>query len=237
MKIDTKKCQICGKCIPFCPMGAIRMGEKKIVIEQDECVECGVCIRPGICPKGAFVREVPGWPRILRAEFSDPTIIHKKTCIPGRGTAEMKTNDVSGRFRKGEVGVAVELGRPGTGTRLREVEKITRELALIKVFLEEQNPLTALVQDRTTGVLYPEILDEKVLSVIVEFKVPLQQLQKILELLQRVLPNLDTVASIGFIGRSEKDGSIPVEQFLIRNNIYFRPNGKVNVGLGRPLSE
>ncbi len=213
------------------------MEEKKIVIDQDECVECGVCTRPGICPQGVFKQESLAWPRILRAEFSDPTISHKKTRIPGRGTAEMKTNDVSGRFRRGEVGITVELGRPGTGTRLREVEKITRELALLKISLEEQNPLTALVQDRAKGTLIPDLLDEKVLSVIVEFKVPLAQLKEILDLVQRILPTLDSVASIGLIGRSEKNGSIPLEQFLLHNNIYFRPNGKVNIGLGRPLSE
>ena len=115
MKIDSLKCQKCAKCIPFCPVGAISVKGKNVIIEVDECVECGVCARSGICQDGAFVREELVWPRILRAEFSDPTIPHKKTDIAGRGTAEMKTNDVSGRIKRGEVGVAVELGRPGGG--------------------------------------------------------------------------------------------------------------------------
>jgi hypothetical protein len=218
-------------------MGAIRVEGKNVIIEADECVECGVCARSGICQDGAFVREELVWPRILRAEFSDPTIPHKKTDIAGRGTAEMKTNDVSGRIRRGEVGVAVELGRPGVGTRFTEVEKVTREVARLKIPLEEANPISALVQDRKKGTLSPGILGEKVLSAIVEFKVPFDRAEEILDLLQRVTAKLDTVASISLIGRSERDGRIPLKELLNRRGIPFYPNGKVNVGLGRPLAE
>jgi NAD-dependent dihydropyrimidine dehydrogenase PreA subunit len=237
MKIDLLKCQKCAECIPFCPMGAIRVKEKNVIIDADECVECGVCQRSGVCEDGAFWREELAWPRTLRAEFSDPTIPHKKTDIAGRGTAEMKTNDVSGKIKRGEVGVAVELGRPGVGTRLTEVEKVTREVARLKIPLEEANPVSALVQDREKGTFSPEILGEKVLSAIVEFKVPFDRVEEILEMLRRVAAELDTVASISFIGRSEPDGRIPLEEFLVQEGVLYYPNGKVNIGLGRPLAE
>ena len=237
MKIDPEKCQTCAKCIPFCPVGAIGVKEKKVMIEYDECVECGVCARSGICPDGAFVREELEWPRILRAEFSDPTIPHKKTDIAGRGTAEMKTNDVTGRIRRGEVGVAIELGRPGVGTSFTEVEKVSRAVAQLKIPLEEANPVSALVQDREKGTFPPEVLKEKVLSAIVEFKVPFDQAGEVLELLRQVATKMDTVASISLIGRSEADGRIPLENFLIQKEAPFYPNGKVNIGLGRPLAE
>jgi len=237
MKIDPEKCQACAKCIPLCPMGAIRVKEKKVIIEYDECAECSVCARSGICQEGAFIREELPWPRILRAEFSDPMIPHKKTNIAGRGTAEMKTNDVTGRFKRGEVGVAVELGRPGVGARFIEVEKISRELARLKIPLEEQNPVSALVQDPQEGAFPPEILQEKVLSAIVEFKVPFNRVAKILEMLRRVVAELDTVASISLIGRGEPDGRIPLEEFLVQEGVVYYPNGKVNIGLGRPLAE
>ena len=237
MKVDPEKCQTCGRCIPFCPVEAIRVKQKKIIIDAEDCVECGVCARSGICQDGAFVRDELAWPRIVRAEFSDPMIPHKKTDIAGRGTAEMKTNDVTGRFKRGEVGVAVELGRPGVGTRFTEVENITRELARLKIPLEEQNPVSALVQDQAKGTFPPEILQEKVLSAIVEFKIPLGQLDGILNFLKQLLPQLDTVASVSLIGRSEPDGRIPLEEFLTKQQIPFYPNGKVNIGLGRPLVE
>ncbi len=237
MKVDPEKCQTCAKCIPFCPVGAIRVKQKKIIIDADDCVECGVCARSGICQDGAFVRDELAWPRIVRAEFSDPMIPHKKTDIAGRGTAEMKTNDVTGRFKRGEVGVAVELGRPGVGARFTEVEKVTRELARLKIPLEEENPVSALVQDQAKGTFPPEILQEKVLSAIVEFKIPFEQLDGILRFLKQLLSQLDTVASISLIGRSEPDGRIPLEEFLTKQQIPFYPNGKVNIGLGRPLAE
>ncbi len=237
MKISPEKCQTCAQCIPFCPVGAIQVRGKKVVIDYDTCVECGVCARSGVCQDGAFVKEELPWPRILRAEFSDPMIPHKKTHIAGRGTAEMKTNDVTGRVKRGEVGVAVELGRPGVGTRFTEVEKVIREIARLGIPLEEANPVSALIRDPEKGTFPPEVLQEKVLSAIVEFKIPFRQLEQLLTLLKKVLPRLDTVASVSLIGCSETDGRVPLEEFLVKNKISFYPNGKVNIGLGRPLAE
>lgn len=237
MKILEEKCKKCTDCLPYCPVGAIVVRDKKITIDQDSCVECGVCLRSEVCREGAFMREELPWPRVLRAEFSDPTIPHKKTDIGGRGTAEMKTNDVSGRIKRGEVGVAIELGRPGVGTRFADVEKFTREVARLKIPLEEANPVSALVQDRGKGVFPPEILGEKVLSAIVEFKVPFNRVEDILELLHQVSARLDTVASVSLIGRSDPNGRVPLEQLLVQKGVRFYPNGKVNIGLGRPLAE
>ena len=237
MKILEEKCKKCTDCLPYCPVGAIVVRDKKITIDQDSCVECGVCLRSEVCLEGAFMREELPWPRVLRAEFSDPTIPHKKTDIGGRGTAEMKTNDVSGRIKRGEVGVAIELGRPGVGTRFADVEKFTREVARLKIPLEEANPVSALVQDRGKGVFPPEILGEKVLSAIVEFKVPFNRVEDILELLHQVSARLDTVASVSLIGRSDPNGRVPLEQLLVQKRVRFYPNGKVNIGLGRPLAE
>ncbi len=237
MKILEEKCKRCAECLPYCPVGAIVARNKKIMIDQDGCVECGVCLRSGVCREEAFLREDLPWPRILRAEFSDPTLPHKKTDIAGRGTAEMKTNDVSGRIKRGEVGVAIELGRPGIATRFNDVEKVSREVARLGIPLEEANPVTALIQDREKGTFSPEILGEKVLSAIVEFKIPLQRMEEILEMLRRVAPNLETVASVSLIGRSDPDGRIPVEERLKKKGVQFYPNGKVNIGLGRPLAE
>jgi NAD-dependent dihydropyrimidine dehydrogenase PreA subunit len=237
MKILEEKCKKCTDCLPYCPVGAIVVRDKKITIDQDSCVECGVCLRSEVCREGAFMREELPWPRVLRAEFSDPTIPHKKTDIGGRGTAEMKTNDVSGRIKRGEVGVAIELGRPGVGTRFADVEKFTREVARLKIPLEEANPVSTLVQDRGKGVFPPEILGEKVLSAIVEFKVPFNRVEEILELLRQVSARLDTVASVSLIGRSDPNGRVPLEQLLVQKGVRFYPNGKVNIGLGRPLAE
>ena len=70
---------------------------------------------PDVCPTAAFVPEDLTWPRTVRRAFSDPSVPHESTGIEGRGTEEVKTNDVSGRVQAGEVGFTIEFGRPGVG--------------------------------------------------------------------------------------------------------------------------
>jgi hypothetical protein len=50
------------------------------------------------------------------------------TGVGGRGTEEIKTNDVTGRIGEGEAGIVVELGRPGVGARIRDVERVAMAL-------------------------------------------------------------------------------------------------------------
>lgn len=63
--------------------------------------------------------------------WSDPLAVFPKTMMPGRGTQEMKTNDVTNRFREGEVGIGVELGRPGVGATFADAEKVSIRLAAL----------------------------------------------------------------------------------------------------------
>lgn len=44
-------CISCGACAAECPVGAIKQGEEKFVIEADVCIECGACA--SVCPVGA----------------------------------------------------------------------------------------------------------------------------------------------------------------------------------------
>ncbi len=39
----------------------------------------------------------------------------------------MKTNDVTERYKKDELGISIDVGRPNRGTTFREIEKITIE--------------------------------------------------------------------------------------------------------------
>ncbi len=106
---------------------------------------------PHICPTGALTPPQLEWPRSLRVEFSDPTIKHSTTGVQGRGTEEIKTNDVTNRLGEGDIGLVVELGRPGLGARLRELEKVAKELAKVGVRFEQKNPVTYLMVNRETG--------------------------------------------------------------------------------------
>jgi NAD-dependent dihydropyrimidine dehydrogenase PreA subunit len=240
MRIDENKCTGCLKCVPYCPMAAIAKvpGRRLATIDEDECVECGVCLRASVCSSEALYQQELEWPRALRATFSDPRTEHKETGVPGRGTEEMKTNDVTGRFAPGRVGMAAELGRPGTGARFYDVEKVAMAIAGLGLALEPKNPVTMLMPDPTTGKIREDALNEKVLSAIVEFDAELEQVPTIVATLNEVAKEVDTVFSVDLISLVDPDGTIPVEKLdwasLSRK---LSINGKFNLGMGRPRAK
>jgi hypothetical protein len=214
-------------------MGAISLQNGLARINLENCVECGTCKRAAECPTDAIREEQLDWPRSVRKFFSDPIAEHKDTRIPGRGTEEMKTNDVTGRFGYGEAGFSVELGRPVTGTTLRDVEKVMMTLARLNVDFEPMNPLTYLLKDKGTGELRDDVKDERVLSAIIEFKVSLQKVKDILKALQEIEGKVNTVFSVGIACRVNPEGSIPVISLIEESGLKVYPNGKTNIGLGR----
>src|SRR6266481_1311267 len=125
---------------------------------------------PDVCPTAAFEPDELSWPRVVRRAFSDPRVPHESTGIEGRGTEEVKTNDVTNRVGVGEVGYVVEFGRPTVGVRFRDIEKMTQALAEVGIDFELKNPVTHMMTDRKTGTIREDILNEKILSAIVEFK-------------------------------------------------------------------
>lgn len=214
-------------------MGALSIEDGLAIIDLENCVECGTCRRVMICPTSAIVEEPLEWPRSVRRAFSNPLAVHKETRIPGRGTEEMKTNDVTGRFNYGVAGFSIELGRPVTGTTFREVEKVSTALAKLGIDFEPMNPLTSLMKDRETGELRDDVKGERVLSAIIEFMVQLNRLKEVLITLQDVENRVNTVFSVGIASRVNPDGSIPVTPVVKDTGIKVNPNGKINVGLGR----
>jgi len=236
MRIDAGKCVGCMKCVPFCSVEAILEAEKGCVIDEEKCVECYVCLRSQICPVDAL-EEVPlEWPRILRHTFSSPPAEHRDTHITGRGTSEMKNNDVTGRYRHGEVGFTVDVGRPGVGTTFEDVEKISMAVAKVGVKFEPLNPTTTLIADSNTGRFRDDVKTERVLSCILEFKTEEDKLLSVIAALRDVAGSVNTVFSVGCISRCRPDGTPPARAMLDEAGIFYRPNGKINLGLGRPLA-
>lgn len=238
MKIDAVKCVGCMACKPYCPVGCIFEEEKKAFIVQDECVECSVCLRADVCPVGAIYMpsESFEYPRAIRMQFSDPGVQHPNLKAWGRGTEEAKTNDVTGKFGRGEFGLLLEFGRPGVGTRISEIEKITRLVRSMGMEILEDNPLYGLLVEDMSGVFRQEFRKEKILSGILEIRIDRgDELEGVLGRLLPALADLDTVVSVGLVSRFEKDNSLPIIDRLKRIGIGVRPNAKINVGLGRPL--
>ena len=86
MKIDAETCILCQECFDYCPMGCIVEGKASATIDQDDCVECGVCYRADVCPVDAIYmpEESLQYPRSIRAQFSDPDVQHPKLNQGGR---------------------------------------------------------------------------------------------------------------------------------------------------------
>jgi NAD-dependent dihydropyrimidine dehydrogenase PreA subunit len=238
--IDKELCIGCGDCLPVCPVGAIQLEKEYAEINEEMCVECSACYRSKRCPEEAF-KQAPDlpWPRIIRRVFSDPNAPHSATTGGwGRGTAEMKSNDVTGRYKKGQVGIAVEVGRPGVGETIRNIEKIAAPFARLGVEFEPRNPLTSLMEDTKKAIFKEEVKNEKVLSAIIEFLVETSRLEEVVRALKESSACAkDTVFSVSMINRVEPDGTVPNIEALAMLGCKASPNAKVNLGLGRPKAE
>lgn len=233
----------------------------RATVNQDECVECFTCHRgmskehlnptlvrtirgflkrlrirfdpePDVCPTDALAPQELTWPRIVRRAFSDPLVPHESTGVHGRGTEEVKTNDVTGRVQEGEAGFTIEFGRPGVGVRFRDIQKMTMALAPLPITFEKRNPVFSLMAEAATGTIREDILNEKVLSAIVELKTRLQHVPEVLRVVEEVAQELETIVSIGVATRCDGQGDNGLEAMLKQEGHEFY-RGKTNLGLGR----
>lgn len=237
--INWEKCVGCKICQTYCTVDAIYEEGGKCAVDQDRCTECYVCLRQRVCPKGAIEPiELSDFYKQFQHVMSDPVENHGVTGVTGRGTEEVKTNDVSGRVKKGEVGICIDMGRPGHGVYLRDAEKVAMACAraAVKLAPQEHTPLAALMTDLSTGKLVDECHNYHLLSVIVEGKCREDQLPDVLRALKEVEKQIDTVFSLGLILRVDENGHNPALTCLDGLGILQPHRGKVNVGLGRPLS-
>jgi ferredoxin len=233
----------------------------RAIVNADECVECYTCHRgmsmehlnptlvrmvrgflhifrlrfdpePDVCPTAAILPDELTWPRTIRRAFSDVTATHESTGIHGRGTEEVKTNDVTGRLGLGEVGITVELGRPGIGVWFSDVQRVTMALSAVPARFEENNPVTQLMTSDSSGRLDPDIMGEKVMSCIIEVAMDEDDFPPVLECLRGVSSEIATVMALGVSVRCDDDGQTDIERVLLEGE-YDVAWAKTNVGLGR----
>ena len=112
---------------------------------------------------------------------------------------------------------------------------MAKALAPIGVSFEPVNPVTSLMVDQSTGEMQKEVLNEFVLSAIIELKTTPDKLSRLVPTILSVAKELDTVVSWEIVTRYADDGSIPVLPELAALGLNPRPNAKINLGMGSPL--
>jgi hypothetical protein len=237
---------------------------KRATINRDECVECYACYNglskevlppntvrfvrrtlanfrvrfepePDVCPTTAFEPDQLEWPRVVRRAFSDPRVPHESTGVSGRGTEEVKTNDVTDRVGIGQVGFTIELGRPGIGARFRDFQEMSRALAKAGVSFEKNNPITTLMTDVNTGDIRADILNEKVMSAIIEIKVEVARTEEIIRIIWEVEKRINTQVVIGVGVRCDENGEETIVLPILQKLGYDPQRAKTNIGLGRKV--
>jgi hypothetical protein len=233
----------------------------RATVNLDECVECFSCHRgmskehlnpvlvravrrflkllrvrfdpePDVCPTDALTPQDLAWPRIVRRAFSDPLVPHESTGVAGRGTEEVKTNDVTDRVKEGGAGFTIEFGRPGVGVRFRDIQKMIYALSPLPVSFEKKNPVYSLMSDPSTGTIREDVLDEKVLSAILELRTTYEHVPQVLRVVEEVAKGLRTIISIGVATRCDARGENLLESLLKREG-QTASRAKTNLGLGR----
>jgi len=216
-------------------MGAMSMSHRKASIDSNECAECGTCSRSKICPVDAIKTVELEWPRVLRETFSNPQAVPKSTGVGGRGTEGIKTNDSQTRYRRGEMGVFVEHDRPVLGARFHDVERVVKKFKSHGYEVIWQNPIAELIDDPKTGALKPEILNEKIISCVVEYLLPDSAADELMTMVQEVAGEVESVFNLSVALRADDAGRTRIGE-LFGPDVFRLPNGKVNIGMGSNIA-
>ena len=114
----------------------------------------------------------------------------------------------------------------------KDVDKVCQRLSKMPVEFQLENPVTALMSDVKAGKLRKDILDEKVLSCILEFKADMAKMPDILNVIEAEARQLDTVVALGVAVRCDSNGNDTVRHQLEEMG-YDVWRAKINMGLGR----
>ena len=118
--------------------------------------------------------------------------------------------------------------------RFRDIEKMTQALAAMGIEFEPKNPVTHMMTDKSAGKLRDDILNEKILSAIVEFKTRIENVPAVLRRIDDVSKTLDTVVAVGVSTRCDERGESALDNVLTEEGFPF-VRGKTNLGLGSPF--
>ncbi len=110
---------------------------------------------------------------------------------------------------------------------------MTWALAEAGVAFEKRNPFTLLMTDVATGTLRDDVLNEKVMSAIVEIKVGVERTEEIIQLVHKIEKEVATVISLGVGTRCDENGEEKIVAPMLARLGYKIERAKTNMGLGR----
>jgi hypothetical protein len=116
---------------------------------------------------------------------------------------------------------------------MREIQLMCWALADAGVTFEKRNPITSLMTDVPTGTLREDILNEKLMSAIVEIKVPVERVEEIVRLVWDVEKRVDTVVALGVGTRCDDNGEDNIVAPVLEKLGYSLERAKTNIGIGR----
>lgn len=229
----TSACRGCGSCVPLCPQGAIRLQpgneRKRAVIDQEHCMECGVCLDSGVCTFGAL-REGDTLRDTVRRLFGRmaPVTLKKEKSSGRTGSWDVKTCDSGRPLPAGEAIIRVELGRPEGGVTLVQAERLRQALLQQGYQPEEQRAYQTMLE-----LLGPEALEQeaggiRVLSVCLEYRCEPDRLVCLLDFVedwaqqQRVRYRVNALFSPGLLPK--------IREILEQNGRSFGLRCKCNLG-------
>ena len=89
-----------------------------------------------------------------------------------------------------------------------------------------------MMTDKKAGKIRDDVLNEKILSAIVEFKTRIENVPAVLHRVDEVSKTLDTVVALGVSTRCDESGQSALDSVLSEEGFSF-VRGKTNLGLGR----
>jgi hypothetical protein len=101
------------------------------------------------------------------------------------------------------------------------------------VSFEKNNPITTLMTDVNTGDIRTDILNEKVMSAIIEIKVDVARTEEIMRIIWDVEKRINTQVVIGVGVRCDADGEETIVLPILQKLGYDPQRAKTNIGLGR----
>lgn len=239
LEIRGDLCIGCGLCVPYCITGAISLKEGKAVVNGDKCVLCNSCVRAVPCPIEGAISASP--PESLDESGSLATHLSDVITVQPR---RFITNEFPQVLRNiKEVAFLIELGRPGQISTLNEMRKVIGALRKIDIELSYSSARWDTMLGRKIKNLLSEQRvakkDEKLLNVkwicgpMLGFQVDQGDVPRVIEALEGVAKDLDTVMSVNVTQKFDTDGTISVMKTLEKIGIEYRPNGIVKM---RPRS-